>query len=148
MILRLFRFQTISVYIEVNVVHVQYRSSQTGFQAIDERSGGFLWEGNLISFVWNLIDHKMGFPEDDIAKIIQNLGRQKPQSYDHISILMLKICGDTICIPLAQIIQCLDEVNVVHVQYRSSQTGFQAIDERSGGCLWEDNLISHCLEYN
>ena len=31
---------------------------------------------------------------------------------------------------------------------RSSQTGFQANDERMGGCRWEGNLISHRLESN
>ena len=40
------------------------------------------------------------------------------------------------------------EVNAGRVQIRSSQTGFHANNERSGGCVWEGNLISHRLESN
>ena len=35
-----------------------------------------------------------------IAKIIQNFNSKKAHGHDNISILMLKICGDSICVPL------------------------------------------------
>ena len=38
----------------------------------------------------------VGFSQDDNAKIIQNLDRNKARGHDNISIRMLKICGSSI----------------------------------------------------
>ena len=43
------------------------------------------------------------FPAKDIGKIIQNLDSNKAYRHDNISICMLKICGDSICVPLEMI---------------------------------------------
>ena len=40
------------------------------------------------------------FSAKDIGKIIQNLDANKAHGHDNISICMLKICGDSICVPL------------------------------------------------
>ena len=49
------------------------------------------------------------FSQDDIAKIIQNLGSGKAHGHDNISIRMLKICGSAIYEPSAIIFkQCVD----------------------------------------
>ena len=49
------------------------------------------------------------FYQDDIAKIIQNLGSGKAHGHDNISIRMLKICGSAIYKPLAITFkQCVD----------------------------------------
>ena len=43
------------------------------------------------------------FSARDIGKIIQNLDSNKAHGHDNLSILMLKICGDSICVPLEMI---------------------------------------------
>ena len=45
------------------------------------------------------------FSAKDIGKIIQNLDSKKPHGQDNISIGMLKICGDSIYVPLEMIFQ-------------------------------------------
>ena len=40
------------------------------------------------------------FSAEDIGKIIQNLDSNKAHDHDNISIYTLKICDDSICIPL------------------------------------------------
>ena len=47
----------------------------------------------------------MTFSEDDTAKIIQNLEPNKVHGHDHISICMLKTCGETVCKALECIFQ-------------------------------------------
>ena len=44
--------------------------------------------------------HTINFTADNIEKIIVSLNSNKAHAHDNISILMLKICGDTICKPL------------------------------------------------
>ena len=39
----------------------------------------------------------------DIGKIIQNLDSNKAYGHDNLSICMLNICGDSICVPLEKI---------------------------------------------
>ena len=49
------------------------------------------------------------FPQDDVAKIIQNLDPNKAHGHDNISIRMLKICGSSIYKPLEMIFkQCIE----------------------------------------
>ena len=43
------------------------------------------------------------FSARDIGKIIQNLDSNKAHGHDNLSIRMLKICGDSICVPLEMI---------------------------------------------
>ena len=43
------------------------------------------------------------FSARDIRKIIQNLDSSKSHGHDNLSIRMLKICGDSICLPLEMI---------------------------------------------
>ena len=43
------------------------------------------------------------FSARDIRKIIQNLDSNKAHGHDNLSIRMLKICGDSICLPLEMI---------------------------------------------
>ena len=43
------------------------------------------------------------FSAKDIGKIIQNLDSNKAHGLDNISICMLKICGDSVCVPLKMI---------------------------------------------
>ena len=43
------------------------------------------------------------FSARDIRKIIQNLDSSKAHGHDNLSIRMLKICGDSICLPLEMI---------------------------------------------
>ena len=43
------------------------------------------------------------FSARDIGKIIQNLDSNKAHGHDNLSIRMLKICGDSICVPLKMI---------------------------------------------
>ena len=43
------------------------------------------------------------FSVKGIGKIIQNLDSNKAHGHDNLSIYMLKICGDSICIPLQMI---------------------------------------------
>ena len=53
----------------------------------------------------------VSFPHDDIAKIIQNLDRNKAHAHDNISIRLLKICGSSIYRPLEMIFtQCIETV--------------------------------------
>ena len=40
------------------------------------------------------------FSARDIGKIIQNLDSNKAHGHDNLNIRMLKICGDSICVPL------------------------------------------------
>ena len=42
----------------------------------------------------------ISFTKDDIANIIKNINSNKAHTFDMISILMLKICGDSILKPL------------------------------------------------
>ena len=72
---------------------------------------------NFFSKQWLLIPNISSLPVDvnyvtdkrlstvtflakDIGKIIQNLGSNKAHGHDNLSISMLKICGDSICVPL------------------------------------------------
>ena len=55
---------------------------------------------NLLIFSTENRLNTMGFSEDDIAKIMQNLGPSKASGHDQVSTRMLKICGKTICKPL------------------------------------------------
>ena len=43
------------------------------------------------------------FSARDIGKIIQNLDSNKAHGHDNLSIRMLKICGDSVCLPLEMI---------------------------------------------
>ena len=43
------------------------------------------------------------FSARDIGKIIQNLDSNKAHGHDNLSIRMLKICGNSICLPLEMI---------------------------------------------
>ena len=43
------------------------------------------------------------FSARDIGKIIQNLDSNKANEHDDLSICMLKICGNSICLPLKMI---------------------------------------------
>ena len=53
----------------------------------------------------------VSFPQDDIAKIIQNLDPNKAHGHDNISIRMLKICVSSIYKPLEMIFkQCIEIV--------------------------------------
>ena len=51
----------------------------------------------------------VSFPQDDIAKIIQNIDPDKTHGHDKISIRMLKICVSSIYKPLEMIFkQCIE----------------------------------------
>ena len=47
----------------------------------------------------------MTFTSDDIATLIQNLDPNKALGHDMLSILMVKLCGKSICKPLDLIFQ-------------------------------------------
>ena len=53
------------------------------------------------------------FPQDDIAKIIQNLDPNKAHGHDNISIRKLKICGSSIYKPLEMILKKCIETGVL-----------------------------------
>ena len=54
-------------------------------------------------------ESSVGFSQDDIAKIIQNLDPNSARGHDNISIRMSKICGSFICKPLEMILkQCIE----------------------------------------
>ena len=53
----------------------------------------------------------VSFSQDDIAKIIQNLGSNKAHGHDNTSIRILKICGSSIYKPLEMIFKhCIETV--------------------------------------
>ena len=50
----------------------------------------------------------VGFSQDKIAKVIQNLDPNKPYCHGNISIKMLKVCCPSVCKPLEMIFnQCI-----------------------------------------
>ena len=68
----------------------------------------------LPSHLYYLTDNRLSsesFSRDDIAKIIQNLHPNKVHRHNNISILLLGICGSSICKPLKMIFkQCIETV--------------------------------------
>ena len=66
------------------------------------------------------------FSSNDIAKIIQDLDSNKARGHDVVSILMLKICGESVSKPLEIIFKsCLEKISLL--MNGKKQMWFQSI---------------------
>ena len=61
------------------------------------------------------------FTSDNIAKFIQNLDPNKAHGHDMISILMLKLCGKSICKPLDLIFRSCIKHGKFPIEWKKSQ---------------------------
>ena len=75
-------------------------------------------------------------------KKIQNLDSNKAHEHDHISIRMLKICGDFICVPLNEIFNYLS----VNKLISKNQSGFQLSDSCINRLLSITHKIFTCFD--
>ena len=75
-------------------------------------------------------------------KKIQNLDSNKAHEHDHISIRMLKICGDFICVPLNEIFNYLS----VNKLISKNQSGFQLSDSCINRLLSITHKIFACFD--
>ena len=62
----------------------------------------------------------ISFTKDDIANIIKNLNSNKAHGFDMISILMLKICGESISKPLKLIFKSCIESGKFPIEWRKA----------------------------
>ena len=62
----------------------------------------------------------ISFTKDDIANIIKNLNSNKAHDFDMISILMLKICGESISKPLKLIFKSCIESGKFPIEWRKA----------------------------
>ena len=88
------------------VCHYKDANTELIMRAINKQCSLISNNSSLPADVNYITDKRLStvtFSARDIGKIIQNLDSNKTDGHDNLSIRMLKICGDSICVPLEMI---------------------------------------------
>ena len=85
------------------VCHYKDANTELIMRAINKQCSLISNNSSLPADVNYITDERLStvtFSARDIGKIIQNLDSNKAHGHDNLNIRMLKICGDSICVPL------------------------------------------------
>ena len=99
------------------------------------------WSSYMLNYLTKKRLSNINFSRAKIVKILANLNSNKAHGHDKITICMLQICGDTICIPLEIVFKKCFETGVVPPIWKNGN--IVPIHKKGNSNLWIVIVLFH-----